>query len=150
MRNFLLLSNVHTRIKITSHGHQRIRLLSMQKNKNYQLLVQPMVGKRSAFTTCTTQTPNQASSKHQSIGYSILISSILTLISIIPAITTTTMCEEHKDTENKIHQEDSNEKDDDQEEYYNEEDERSCPFCRFFLNSPCKETFITWQQCVKV
>jgi hypothetical protein len=33
---------------------------------------------------------------------------------------------------------------------YNEEDERSCPFCRYFLDSPCKDTFIKWQQCVKV
>ena len=37
-----------------------------------------------------------------------------------------------------------------QKDEYDEEEERSCPFCRFFLDSPCKESFIKWQQCVKV
>ena len=36
------------------------------------------------------------------------------------------------------------------EEEYDEEEERSCPFCKFFLDSPCKDTFVEWQKCVKV
>ena len=33
---------------------------------------------------------------------------------------------------------------------YDEEEERNCPFCKFFLDSPCKDSFIRWQKCVKV
>lgn len=33
---------------------------------------------------------------------------------------------------------------------YDEEEERHCPFCKFFLDSPCKDPFIRWQKCVKV
>jgi len=31
-----------------------------------------------------------------------------------------------------------------------EEEEESCPFCRFFLESPCRDMFKLWQACIKV
>ena len=37
-----------------------------------------------------------------------------------------------------------------EEDSYDEEEERSCPFCKFFLDSPCKDSFIQWQKCIKV
>jgi hypothetical protein len=41
--------------------------------------------------------------------------------------------------------------DDNQEQSYDEEEEKdSCPFCRFFLESPCSEAFQVWHECIKV
>ena len=51
-------------------------------------------------------------------------------------------------SENPQQQSMNNEENDN--DYYNEEEERSCPFCKYFLDSPCKDTFIQWQKCVKV
>ena len=33
---------------------------------------------------------------------------------------------------------------------YDEEEEKSCPFCRFFLESPCRDSFKLWHRCIKV
>lgn len=32
---------------------------------------------------------------------------------------------------------------------YNEEEDKSCPFCRYFLDSPCRIPFRNWRLCVK-
>ena len=37
-----------------------------------------------------------------------------------------------------------------EEERYEEEEEKSCPFCRFFLDSPCNKSFKAWHVCIKV
>ena len=37
---------------------------------------------------------------------------------------------------------------DDKDDYVFEVDE-DCPFCRFFLESPCRSAFIDWHACVK-
>jgi len=31
-----------------------------------------------------------------------------------------------------------------------EEEDESCPFCRYFLDSPCRSAFQQWRLCVKV
>ncbi|GFH57277.1 predicted protein [Chaetoceros tenuissimus] len=33
---------------------------------------------------------------------------------------------------------------------YDDEEEKSCPFCRFFLESPCRDSFKLWHRCIKV
>ena len=38
---------------------------------------------------------------------------------------------------------------DEKEETYDEEAE-TCPFCRYFLDSPCREQFKAWHACVQV
>lgn len=30
-----------------------------------------------------------------------------------------------------------------------DEDEETCPFCKFFLKSPCRDPFKLWQLCIK-
>jgi len=42
--------------------------------------------------------------------------------------------------------------DDTKDAGYDQEDEEKehCPFCRFFLESPCSETFKVWHECIKV
>jgi hypothetical protein len=41
------------------------------------------------------------------------------------------------------------ENEDQNEEAYDEEAE-TCPFCRYFLDSPCREQFKAWHACVQV
>ena len=31
-----------------------------------------------------------------------------------------------------------------------EDDDKDCPFCRYFLDSPCKKQFQAWQECIDV
>ena len=50
------------------------------------------------------------------------------------------------ETENDSHNNNNNNNNDDD----NEEEEEQCPFCRYFLNSPCREPFKVWQKCVQV
>ncbi len=38
----------------------------------------------------------------------------------------------------------------DGEEEEEEEEEETCPFCQFFLNSPCRDEFKPWHTCIKV
>ena len=47
--------------------------------------------------------------------------------------------------------EESSRSGDKQEKGYNEEEEKdACPFCRFFLESPCSESFQVWHKCINV
>jgi len=34
-------------------------------------------------------------------------------------------------------------------ENYDEDEEKSCPFCNFFVQSPCKDSFKPWHACIK-
>ena len=31
-----------------------------------------------------------------------------------------------------------------------EDDDKDCPFCRYFLDSPCSQQFQVWQECIDV
>eukprot|EP00555_Chaetoceros_dichaeta_P001979 CAMPEP_0198248638 /NCGR_PEP_ID=MMETSP1447-20131203/381_1 /TAXON_ID=420782 /ORGANISM="Chaetoceros dichaeta, Strain CCMP1751" /LENGTH=85 /DNA_ID=CAMNT_0043933101 /DNA_START=225 /DNA_END=482 /DNA_ORIENTATION=- len=35
------------------------------------------------------------------------------------------------------------------ENEYNEEEDKSCPFCQYFQDSPCRNPFRQWRICVK-
>eukprot|EP00979_Chaetoceros_neogracilis_P016737 scaffold9262_cov287-Chaetoceros_neogracile.AAC.6 len=55
-----------------------------------------------------------------------------------------TFCQGHEN-DNESRSDDNN-----QEQRYDEEEEKdSCPFCRFFLESPCSEAFQVWHECIK-
>ena len=135
----ILLSNGYVRIKHAS-------LKAFFPIKNYPCIVQQTKGLKTLLSA--KNAPNTTQVKTDQYNKSLILVTSITAASIIPTIT---ICDEHptKHAEEVVDPNDYETNNDDQEEY-NEEDERSCPFCRFFLDSPCKETFIKWQQCVKV
>jgi len=85
---------------------------------------------------------NQSKSKFTSTTILLGFSSILFFVNN-DLLTKCIAKEEQSDEKDKLVQND----DDDVE--YDEEEERECPFCSYFLDSPCKHSFIIWQKCVK-
>lgn len=55
-------------------------------------------------------------------------------------------CHKFADLENGT-DDDSNKKDTNEED--NRDEDESCPFCRYFLDSPCRSAFQKWRVCVK-
>jgi len=104
-------------------------------------------------STSTSTAPTASTSIHATIPSSIVDSKRFVLSFSLAAMAilyeqSSTLCQ--RDHEND---EDSAPTIDDTKDagYDEEEKEKeNCPFCRFFLESPCSETFKVWQECVKV
>ena len=142
MRKYLLLNGYARR---NSH---RIGYPTINK---YRSDCVAAVDKKRSISTRLSPSLNHDNAVGGQLGRYAMWMSSLTLALMAPAVET--MCENTASTFYEMNQKNKDVKEEEEEAYaeeYNEEDERSCPFCRFFLDSPCKETFIKWQQCVKV
>lgn len=90
--------------------------------------------KLSSFNTCAMNRASFLINSYRG-GFFFLLSSLLAA-STIP-------CETNCEAAEKSSSEDE------KEEEYDEETE-TCPFCRYFLDSPCRESFKVWHNCVQV
>jgi hypothetical protein len=149
-----LCTNFRTQILPMYRARQIFGILQSRADiKNGKIVWTKRFTRRFPIPSTTSATPTASTSIHATIPSSVIDSKRFVLSFSIAAMAilyeqSSTLCQ--RDHEND---EDSAPTIDDTKDagYDEEEKEKeNCPFCRFFLESPCSQTFKVWQECVKV
>jgi len=131
-------------------------LQSRADNEKCKILLNTKSRTRRTFpipSTSTSTAPTTSISIHANIPSPIIDEKRFALFFSLAAMAilyeqSSTLCQSHHERD-----EDSAPTiDDTKDAGYDQEDEEKehCPFCRFFLESPCSETFKVWHECIKV
>ena len=131
--------------RLGNYSSQRLRVVVKANEIRRHGMLQT-----SFSTQCKQKTSRNVPYLINSFSRKVFLLSSICAISIADSDWNDTKCQEEAEiSDSDTHEEesDSDTHEEEEEEEYDDEAE-TCPFCRFFLDSPCKEQFLVWHKCV--
>ena len=131
--------------RLGNYSSQRLRVVVKANEIRRHGMLQT-----SFSTQCKQKTSRNVPYLINSFSRKVFLLSSICAISIADSDWNDTKCQEEAEiSDSDTHEEesDSDTHEEEEEEEYDDEAE-TCPFCRFFLDSPCKEQFLYWHKCV--